>query len=278
MGIEYISIKGAAQRLGMTEDEVFDLINNKEVEYKTEYGITMITKASVYAYSGISPTGNQTKKKSKGGRPPATISFIDAGVTLQEDIRNLIEKDDLETYDNGDELHITKRSIEAYQKKLADAEVQELGEDVTDTDVGEMEEVGTLADEGTKTEEPYEYNDNFDMAEERELNSGRTPSEYNEPEHEPLVDFTDFTGMDDAVQETPSKELMEEETIIPLNEDAKYLKAKEDEVRLKAMSEKTVSGPDTITMKKDDFNAYLSIASMRAELQVYRSLKSFERR
>jgi|GEM_PF-5649269 len=35
---------------------------------------------------------------------------------------------------------------------------------------------------------------------------------------------------------------------------------------------------DMISMKKHDFNAALNIASMRAELGVYRSLKSFERR
>lgn len=288
MGIEYISIKGAAQRLGMTEDEVLDLIRHKKVEYKIEYGIAKVTKDSVYAYSGISPTGHQTKKKSKGGRPPATVSYADAAKILEENISTLVACRLLETYDTGDELRVTERSIKAYQKKLADMEVQACEEDVTDTDVGEIEEFGPDIDVATITDESYEHNDNFDMSEERDLNDGNTPSEYKRHDYfklqpeEPLVSSTDFTGMPDSVQEEQVKETTEDDNVIPLNEDDEYLKAKEKakeaEERLKAMAEKPVNNPDMVTMKKDDFNAHMVITSMRAELGVYRSLKSFERR
>lgn len=135
-------------------------------------------------------------------------------------------------------------------------------------------------------EEPYEYNDNFDMAEERALNAGKTPPEYeNETEppeltttppeltHEPLVDFTDFTGMEEHQQKDTGPNKETDDYLEKKRAELKKIEvSKEEERAMKAI------GEDNITLSKKDFNAALSIASMRAELQVYRSMKSFERR
>lgn len=49
---EWISLEGAAQRLGVDIDEIKALIENKSLEGKEELGITYVDKASLYAAAG----------------------------------------------------------------------------------------------------------------------------------------------------------------------------------------------------------------------------------
>ena len=294
MSVEYISIEGAAQRLGMSTDEVCELIEKRELEHRTYMGVTSVTKESVYAYSGISTSGNQTKKKGKGGRPPATVSYVEAALMLNEDIRSLIGNDDLETYDTGDDLRITQRSIKAYKKKLADAEVNEceaetdkgadpldLDEDVTDTDVGESEEL-----QGFCTYP--KCNCPFDIGEDHQCFKGLSSRV------EPLVDLTDFTGMEEQTEALTQNEEIElserekettHENVVPDEDNVAELKqefsAKEEAMQQKEeLVEEPLHDPrhdseeETINITKSDFHAAMSLAGMRAELGVYRSLKA----
>jgi hypothetical protein len=296
----------------MSEKEVNKLIEDGQLEHKTEYGLTTVTKESVYAYTGISTSGNQTKKKGKGGRPPATMSYAEAAEILEENIPILVETGELEACDNG----ITKRSVKAYKKKLADAEVKECesdtdGEaealeaadapgplpetDATDIHVGETEEnciypkcscpfdigedgkcfkglpsrVDTSADlsdstDMTERDECVPHDRDMDASEDRE-NQDYFESE----EHKRKCAENEKWMAEKAARE---EELMAAEKITGLDESEELLEEPLPETRSHDEEE------ESVTLSKSDFHAAMSLAGMRAELGVYRSLKSFERR
>lgn len=74
----------------------------------------------------------------------------------------------------------------------------------------------------------------------------------------------------------------EKDETIQLSEDEEDLAVKAEEKAAAALraekAEAPVNNSDCITINRDDFHAALNVAAMRAELGVYRSLKSFERR
>lgn len=216
--MEYISIKGAAQRLGLSEKEVNKLIQEGQLESKTEYGMTMVAKESVYGYSGISTEAKQTGKKEadqkdicqkKRGRPKGSLVKKTASVSAGVESAKFspVEEGTLETV------------------------MQDKEQDVTGIDVGEIE-----------VDEYCTYPEcqcPFAMDADGACFKGLLNPVLNEQENGEI----DVPKFEEAHKGVFSQKLDE----------------------------------DVITLTKRDFHASLIIAAMRAELGVYRSLKSFER-
>ena len=72
---EWISMTAAAQRLDTDISGIEQLIKDKALESKSEFGITYVDKASPYAYSGLPQTARyEPQEKRSRGRKPATIA------------------------------------------------------------------------------------------------------------------------------------------------------------------------------------------------------------
>ncbi|MCF6207607.1 MAG: hypothetical protein L3J47_12080, partial [Sulfurovum sp.] len=119
--METLSYIGAAQRLGKTVEEVKDLVKTKQLK-ESEPG--RIIKASVYAFSGISPEGRQTKKTP--GRKPAVVNIKDAAALLRVDvaeIKRLVEEGTLEIVEGaGGKRGVREATLKMYKKKIDDRE------------------------------------------------------------------------------------------------------------------------------------------------------------
>lgn len=107
---EWMSKIAAAQRLGISQKEVEKLIQEDQLEHKTEYGKVSVSKESVYAYSSLHE-GNQKKKS---GRKPRVLSIEEACEMLDISIttaQRLVESGKLEAYGDG----VTERSVKSYK-------------------------------------------------------------------------------------------------------------------------------------------------------------------
>lgn len=117
---EWISLIAAAQRIGCTVEEVEQLIKDKKLESKTEYGRTTVTRQSVYDYTGLKKDGKQTG--TKPGRKPVVASYEEVKYELHiddEQLHELIKNGDLERAEmDGGKYGVTKRSLGAYRKDL----------------------------------------------------------------------------------------------------------------------------------------------------------------
>ena len=106
---EWISMVAAAQRLGTDISGTEQLIKEKKLESKSEFGITYVDKASLYAYSGLPQTAR---------RKPATIAkaaVLDYLRMTPSQLRKEITTGALKPLKREDgQIHFLKKDIKAY--------------------------------------------------------------------------------------------------------------------------------------------------------------------
>ena len=285
--MEAISIAETAEELNIQEDEVKRLCKNGTLELVDVEGeLPGISVRSIAEFKCEPLDEGVEKPKRKGGRPPKTISFEDAveqinkciseeGHVDKDSIADMIFEDVLEDWYINDMVFVTQRSVNQFiENLLQEQEEEQIA----------VESVCSYASRPVVTEEK-----------EKELQDSATDTDVGTT-NDPLVYYTDFTGMDKqdkAITQNKEIELCETKDdvdplifmtgdSIDLHEDEEYLAAKAAEKAEAAQRAEKVEVPvkdnDCITMNRNDFHAALNVASMRAELGVYRSMKSFKRR
>ena len=113
--METTSYIAAAQRLGVTLDEIKTLVKEKKLD-ETEPG--RVSLESVYRYSGLTPSGRQTKKKR--GRKPSIVDLEQAAKTLGigvDDVERLIDTGVFERENGENGTGIRVSALNAYLKK-----------------------------------------------------------------------------------------------------------------------------------------------------------------
>ena len=116
---EWISMVAAAQRLGTDISGIEQLIKEKKLESKSEFGITYVDKASLYAYSGLPQTARyESPHKRSRGRKPATIAkaaVLDYLRMTPSQLRKEITTGALKPHKGEDgETYFLKKEIKAY--------------------------------------------------------------------------------------------------------------------------------------------------------------------
>jgi len=115
--MEKLSFIGAAQRLGVSVEEVKKMIEEKKLK---EVGRGKVSKEAVYALSGLNATGKQTKRSP--GRKPNVMTFEAAADYLcmhVADIKELVESGDIEVVEGTGGVRGPRESmVKMYGKKI----------------------------------------------------------------------------------------------------------------------------------------------------------------
>jgi len=251
--METLSYIGAAQRLGVTVDEIKNLIKTKQLK-EVETG--RICKDSLYAYSGINPNGRQTE--SRRGRKPAVMSIEDAAEFLSvsvADIKQLVEEGELEIVEGAKGVRgVREAMVKMYKKKMDGRE-----EKVTPNENKEEPK----REQGVEAVEAGEDEQNTGTDTERADSSDKAAGD-DEPEdasrgNENKEEETDTKGKRFSLDATM-------EALFP------------GIISFRDMMQKMHKEQEAKLYSKGEMREAIDTAYMRGRLAVYDSLKSFERR
>ena len=246
--METLSYIGAAQRLGTTIEEVKVLVKQKKLK---EVNPGQISKDSVYAFSGINPSGKQTK--GTPGRKPSVMSIDDAADFLSVSIakiKQLVEEGELEIVEGAKGVRGVREAMVKMYKKKMDGREEKVTPDENkeepkrEQSVEEVETGEDAPDTGADTErsgscDEAACNDDTEDAGESHKNK----------ENEGFSLDALMEELFPGIQRLP------------------------DFVRKAALAQK-----EEKRYSKDEMREAVDIAYMRGRLSVYDSLHSFERR
>ena len=233
--IETVSFIAAAQRLGTSVEAVAELVRDGKLKQVKPGRITL---ESVYAYSGLNPDGNQTKKSP--GRKPNVVDIKDAAVLLsvsESEIKRLVEAGELEICEGANGKRGVRESLlKMYKKKIEDRE----------------EAVSQHANGQNKTKEEGNEQDTKD--DEAGCNNEPKPDRESDAAGEQESEETEGFDLDAVMEE-----------LFP------GIRRLDGFARKAAMAAQK-------RFTRDDMAEAVDIAFMRGRLSVYDSLHSFERR
>lgn len=119
--MEKVSFMKAAQQLGVSVADIEKMIGDKKLK---EVSQGKVSKEAVYALSGLSADGNQTKNRA--GRKPNVMTFESAAAFLNTDlteVKELVESGDLEVCEGTGGVRGPKEAmVKMYKKKMEDRE------------------------------------------------------------------------------------------------------------------------------------------------------------
>jgi len=244
---ETVSFIGAAQRLGISAEAVAELVRDGKLKQSKPGRIEL---DSVYAYSGLKPSGNQTKDKPRG-RKPSVVSIEDAAAYLCVDIaeiKRLVEAGELEIVEGAKGVRGVRESMmKMYKKKIEGREERVI---------------------------PKEHNDEANK--EEIPNSVESEAKDGEEENAPCTEDTASDDKPDIAQdEAACSDTQKEETF---DLDAVMEEFFPGIRRLSEFTRKAMLATQQKRYSREDMKEATELAYMKGKLSVYESLMSFERR
>ena len=253
--IETVSFIAAAQRLGTSAEAVAELVRDGKLKQIKPGRITL---ESVYAYSGLNPDGNQTKKSP--GRKPNVVDIKDAAVLLsvsESEIKRLVEAGELEICEGANGKRGVRESLlKMYKKKIEDRE-----EAVSQHANGQNKTKEEGNEQGL--EETKDAAGTADTTEDTEQDTADDEAGCN---NEPKPD-----RQSDAADEQESEETGTFDLDAVMEELFPGIRRLDGFARKAAMAAQK-------RFTRDDMAEAVDIAFMRGRLSVYDSLQSFKRR
>jgi len=152
--METVSYIKAAQQLGVSVEAIHKMIKAKQLKEVSE---GRVSKDAVYALSGLSPNGKQTKKQG-AGRKPNVMSLEGAAAYLGIDpveLQQLVDGDEIDAAEGpGGLMGVKEAMVKMYKKKLDGREEKTLnGAKMRTAKAQPLPEAKTVGKE-TKEEEP----------------------------------------------------------------------------------------------------------------------------
>ncbi len=303
--MEKLSFIGAAQRLGVSVEEIEKMIKEKRLE---EVSRGKVSKEAVYALSGLSSTAKQTKKKA--GRKPNTLRYKETKEILgidDEGLAGLIKNGELEEWEMDDgKFGITERSVKMRKERVENREepVKKRRTDKAEPDTEAMvtdnkkesvglednytplegeEDAKTEAEEESVVAEVKRDTDDTQKSGSDLSNDPDVASEKNNEKNKEAGKETVSNSKDKEEEKKDHPKEAEEEEILAfalenmMQEIFPGIQRLDPDVR-DEMIKKCERQKETITINKKDFKAAMDVAAMRGELEVYRSMQRFERK
>ena len=258
---ETVSFIGAAQRLGTSAEAVAELVRDGKLKQIKPGRITL---ESVYAYSGLNPSGNQTKKSQS--RKPNVVDIKDAAALLRVDvaeIKRLVEAGELEICEGAKGTRgVREAMLKMYKKKIDDREEAVApNDDSRKTKTKEESEEERSSEQ--KLEETKDAAGGADTAEDTKQDTADDEAGCNN-ETKPDRESDASGGQESEEAGTFDLDAVMEELFPGIR-------------RLDGFARKAAMAAQK-RFTRDDMAEAVDIAFMRGRLSVYDSLHSFERR